>query len=253
MGLNQLKTAADQLDTLPTRRTPLRVDGGQITAKSDWYWMAGANQWTADRLGEQTVQAEDNHERRAGLWCLALGVSLDNDSSNVSVVGDDNGVYALGDIHRSWDTDIRDAQKRLSVRHGSVCFHDAVTVWPEATRVVVHKASSEDDSSPSTAEDNESDELAEAADRAGLVRVRFTDPAGLTMAANPWLREIDFPALISLRGPACDVRARVTRFSGANGDHQCAIAPTVTWILKHLGMNTNVSATNSLECDGFLG
>lgn len=50
-------------------------------AKSDWYWLTGARCIVAEALGSEEVVRETDHERVAGLFCLAMAARLDADDS----------------------------------------------------------------------------------------------------------------------------------------------------------------------------
>ena len=68
---------ADQ-KSLPTRSVPRRLsDGTVVRAKSDWYWRSGAGELAAEMLDAPAVRHEFDHERVAGLWCLALAHEFD--------------------------------------------------------------------------------------------------------------------------------------------------------------------------------
>jgi hypothetical protein len=113
IGLATL-VAKPQLNNLPSRSRPRRVQVGNnwrtVRAKSDWYWLEGANQRVEGILGCNNVVSEGNHERVAGLFCLAVAMQfreMSADKSRPIAVGSDDGVYALpGNLDASWEGDI---------------------------------------------------------------------------------------------------------------------------------------------------
>lgn len=92
------------LDVLPSRNggSRLHPGGESCSAKSDWYWADGAGERVAEIIGIPDLAFVTDHEERAGLYCLAVGLQIAEGTAEY--IGDPgSGVYCLaGPLHPGW-------------------------------------------------------------------------------------------------------------------------------------------------------
>jgi len=162
-----------------------------IRAKSDWYWQLGASRWIAEEaLFCPSVAAETDHERIAGLYCLAVAKLLSINPSNVVAVGTDDGVYVIPSaVDQSW----KDGLNRVGIVRGRLApgdhtkYVDSVSSQP----IAVANLPTIDDSDD-----------AEKGDETDLV---LSDNGGIWVNQNGWLKGLEPPVIIEsldmLEGP----------------------------------------------------
>ena len=112
VGLAVTVELVQDVEQLPSRQRSTCVDSERVTAKSDYYWAAGAGQHVAQVLGATEVAGVRDHEHRAALFCLAVALQVAGeaaDGSQCLCVGNPNqGTYMLlGPIHASWEQEVR--------------------------------------------------------------------------------------------------------------------------------------------------
>lgn len=216
-----------EIDTLPSRSRRKYLGDAPITAKSDWYWRLGAGGYAARVLREPTIAEEENHERIAGLFSLALAATIADGGAGapgVVALGDGNGVYVVpGDIDESWAPDVQ----RIGVAHGKPRFGRT----PPAPAAAATLRGAQDlpvASSPPRDTATPTDERSQDA-----VTVVLNDNGGLNVRANPWLQQVDIPCC--LQGPADASFTVVDAFDGT--DQMYKIAPTALQLATRLGFN----------------
>ena len=104
--------------TLPSRNAARVVPAGTpgyspedpltVRAKSDWYWQLGAGRWVSNEaLGCPAAAEEGDHERVAGLYCVAVAGLLATAPDRVVSIGHADGVYVIpAAVDRGWETDL---------------------------------------------------------------------------------------------------------------------------------------------------
>jgi len=122
IGLALMNKKFDR-DNIPSRKRPLmppnslRTDSARaLRAKSDFYWRSGGNSHCARLLDCKSVAHERNHELVAGLYCLSVAVSINDDVA--LIVGDANsGYYCFpNEIHPDWHSDLN----TVGIIHGEM-------------------------------------------------------------------------------------------------------------------------------------
>jgi len=98
-------------ESLPTRKTARALPGTgfMIRAKSDWYWRLGAGKVVAEKAfdGNVMIANEVNHERVAGLYCLAVANAIGHHPASVLICGTKEGNYVFLDhTDESWAADV---------------------------------------------------------------------------------------------------------------------------------------------------
>ena len=232
--------------SLPTRAVPrILRDGTRMRAKSDWYWRAGAGRLAGEMLSAAAVSRERDHERVAGLWCLALARELEA-SGKVALLGDEDGVYLVGSIDPSWQADV----ERVGVQWGRAHFVARRLANLDAVpRLVVEQSVRPGSGVETCSEDaGRSDD---APSLPGVVRVRFTDYGGLTLKANPWLGSVQVPCRLRLLGRTT-VEVTVTRFAPPNDRSQYRTEPRIGQLMRAWGGPNTLSASNDFTVDGEL-
>jgi len=175
------------IETLPSRKRPRRITASTtvhseantpfVRAKSDWYWQLGAGQWIAQQaLDCKSVGRETNHERVAGLYCLAVAKLLSEAPQNVVAVGADDGVYVIpAVVDNSWENGLN----RIGILRGTLAPTDqkqyalAMSFPPVAV-----------ENSPTC---DESDD-AEKGDETILI---LNDDGGVWVQHNDWLEGLE--------------------------------------------------------------
>lgn len=183
--------------TLPTRSAARRMpvdtpayraaDAPFVRAKSDWYWQLGAGRWVADvALGCPAAARELNHERVAGLYCLAVAGLLAAGPERVVAVGGPDGVYVIpAAVDREWAADLAGLVVRGSLTPAD---HAPFTAALSGAPITVANAPAE--LSAGVADDPDE---AEKGDAASLI---LHDNGGVWVQHNDWLEGLDAPVAV---------------------------------------------------------
>lgn len=164
--------------TLPTRHRARRINRNgtlyrSIRAKSDWYWELGAKSIVADQLACDAIRDETNHERIAGLTCLALASQLARRES--LAIGDNDGIYV---IHNTVDTTWLGVVELLGVVSGIPQYiqgHAEIEVPPQPILVAEEVA------------ENQADYDVKLAGDGGEFVLFLNDNGGVWERHNEWL------------------------------------------------------------------
>lgn len=227
---------------LPTRARPrlFRIEGGSlpIRAKSDWYWRIGAGLRIENVVGCVGVHEETNHERIAGLFCLAVAMQLSSmsaDNSTAVVIGRDDGVYVIpAAIDRTWVNDVN-----------PLVFGDRATLQPVQANTLPSNAPTDENYSGDDLPCGEDD--SNRGDDETLL-LRLDDNGGVATARNPWLDGANNPVRLTPTDgympfqPAC---IELTPF--INNDHQWRSKPTTYALANARGFDgPYLSANNGI-------
>ncbi|MEZ5124910.1 MAG: hypothetical protein R2826_01490 [Thermoleophilia bacterium] len=226
--------------SLPTRSAPRRLsDGTLVRAKSDWYWRSGAGELCAEMLATPAVRNEYDHERVAGLWCLALAREVEA-SGGAALIGDEHGAYLVGSVDPSWVADVQ----RVGIRWGEIQLVPRSLAAPDSTPKHLVPVPALHTPLPAmsalTGEGPDDDAL-----RGDMVRVHFTDVGGLTRKANGWLDTVDMPCRLRLRGKTT-LDVTVTPFAPPNHRSQFRVIPSIGQVLRAWGGPKTLSISEDL-------
>ncbi len=164
---------------LPTRKRAMSIGDWVVRAKSDWYWRLGVNKKVARILGERRLSDEFNHERVAGLFCLAMAAQLCSrsaDGSSAIAIGSTDGVYVVPQgLGLGWEADVR----RVGVAWGQPTFGQTVIAVPPPEETI-----SLPDLASTREGDDMSDEHGKGADASDLI---LDDNGSVWEKRNDWL------------------------------------------------------------------
>jgi hypothetical protein len=201
VGLALLVSPQDP-SRLPSRRRALRlpIEGAvAVRAKSDWYWQIGAGAWIADQVfgGCEDIRTERDHERVAGLYCLAVAEQIRMDPRRVVTCGSPDGVYVfLSAVHPGWQPENFPGVVSGQVTSPPALEAAAPHCEPEVFEFVLHPSGLH---APSTGGQQPGvvSSAAEPGDDEddGLVLV-LQDPGGIWTQHNRWL--VDLESIVAL-------------------------------------------------------
>lgn len=235
-----------EIATLPAGRKPaVLADGTTVRAKSDWYWRCGAGALAAEALGEPAVAKERDHERVAGLWCLALARELDAGERG-ALLGDEAGTYLAVRADPSWRADV----ERVGCRWGSVSFEPR-QLTPPVCRAEARVSTPASRTAGVPARDDSVNPRCESIGFSGEVSVRFTDDGGLSVRANPWLEGFREGCRLRLCGRT-EVDVVLTPFKGPSPPVQFRVSPTIGTVMRGWGDHRMLSGKDSLVVKGFV-
>lgn len=170
---------------LPSRRHPvlITVDGTKwkVRAKSDWYWIIGAGSASEQILGGAGIRIERDHERRAGLFCLAMAAKIARNEA-VAIGNKSTGIYAAPHrLHRDWKKVI---EQMLMV--GAEPAYESpwpIDSWPDElkSRGLICRP----EIALATVDEEPRDEVLEKGDEVDLW---LTDNAGVWVNHNSWMK-----------------------------------------------------------------
>lgn len=201
-------------EQLPTRKRPLVPDpalSGEraIRAKSDFYWKAGGQAKVAARLESDSIKNEQDHERIAGLYCLATAKAV-SDGRFIACGSNDDGVYTFPcDVHSDWKRDLRE----VGILGGAICPTDQVTsafdffVWHHAKSAL--KSNVTDQSVPDIEDESE------VSSKGNDAILLLNDNGGVWQKHNGWLEGA--PDSIKVISRSTNVEVTLTPAAGANG------------------------------------
>ena len=129
------------VSSLPSRSRPQRPLSADrlVRAKSDWYWALGVDQQVSEMLSIPELKQERDHERVAGIFCLALATQLADTTGRdctAVAIGDKEGIYVVSrHLAAGWEQDVA----RVGIASGSPrfvvreCPAESVTQTPEVS------------------------------------------------------------------------------------------------------------------------
>jgi len=178
---------------LPSRKRPLSIGSDLIRAKSDWYWRKGAGAIVSTILKCPEIASEVNHERVAGLYCLAVADLLSYDASNVVAIGDVAGIYVVPrrELEVGWTSDIERVKwiegrpDDVDGRATAMSLADPLPISAADSQTVTKESDSADDTDTSGKADNDLD----------LV---FNDNYAIWQRHNCWLLDFEGPVQVKI-------------------------------------------------------
>jgi hypothetical protein len=176
------------VEKLPSRARPLRrAKAPLLRSKAEHYWLAGGNRIAAEILDEKLLVGERDTTRSAALWCLALAQAVL--CGDGALLGDGDGVCAVGPIHPDWAEEIA----RVGVHAGKAHLVPSKATSVSGTPVELHVVE------PHTTVNLDAD-ADDGADRGDGVWTIFSENGTISSVLNPWIAELSGRQTVKLFG-----------------------------------------------------
>jgi len=225
---------------LPSRRRPrsLLSEDRLVRAKSDWYWALGVNQQVSEILAIPELKHERDHERVAGVFCLALAAQLADTTGHdgaAVAIGDKEGIYVVSrQLAAGWERDV----ERVGIASGSPRF---VARKCAAENMTQTPRIPEQRLGPIPTNEGTSDEL-EIYEKGDVeLPLWLCDGGGVWERHNDWLAGNE--PMMCLQ--ATDGAGGQIRLSKAEGQGQWKCEPTTTSLARSRGLPQGESLSKS--------